>query len=49
MCKVIKVNLSSYYHWIKAGCVIKKIDKKVNELIEIIFIQGQNNYGTHRI
>ena len=49
MCKVIKVNLSSYYHWIKAGCVIKKIDKKVNELIEIIFIQGRLNYGTRRI
>ncbi|NQY20676.1 MAG: transposase [Campylobacteraceae bacterium] len=49
MCKVMKVNLSSYYHWIKAGCVIKKTDKKVNELIEVIFIQGRLNYGTRRI
>ena len=32
MCKVLKVNLSSYYHWIKSGCVIKKVDKKLNEL-----------------
>ena len=49
MCKVMKVNLSSYYHWIKSGCVIKKTDKKVNELIEVIFIQGRLNYGTRRI
>ena len=49
MCKVVKVNLSSYYHWIQAGCIIKKVDKKVNELIEIIFVQGRNNYGTRRI
>ena len=49
MCKVVKVNLSSYYHWIKAGCVIKKTDEKVNELIEVIFIQGRLNYGTRRI
>ena len=49
MCKVMKVNLSSYYHWIKAGCVIKKTDEKVNELIEVIFIQGRLNYGTRRI
>ena len=34
---------------IKAGCVIKKTDKKVNELIEVIFIQGRLNYGTRRI
>jgi putative transposase len=49
MCKVVKVNLSSYYHWIKAGCIIKKVDKKLNEIIEIIFMQGRNNYGTRRI
>ena len=49
MCKVVKVNLSSYYHWIKAGCVIKKTDEKVNVLIEVIFIQGRLNYGTRRI
>lgn len=49
MCKVVKVNLSSYYHWIKAGSIIKKVDKKLNELIEIIFVQGRHNYGTRRI
>ncbi len=49
MCKVAKVNLSSYYHWVKAGCIIKKVDEKVNKLIEMIFIQGRNNYGTRRI
>ena len=45
MCKVVKVDKSSYYHWIKAGSVVKKVDKKLNELIEIIFIQGRSNYG----
>ena len=49
MCKVIKVNRSAYYHWISAGCIIKKVDKELNNLIASIFIQGRNNYGTRRI
>ena len=49
MCKVLKVDKSSYYHWIKTGCIIKKVDKKLNELIEIIFVQGRSNYSTRRI
>lgn len=49
MCKVIKVNLSSYYLWIKAGRIIKKIDPQLNKLIEAIFVQGRGNYGTRRI
>ena len=49
MCKIIKVDKSSYYHWIKAGCVVNKVDTKLNELILAIFIQGKNNYGTRRI
>jgi hypothetical protein len=46
--KVFKVDRSSYYHWVKSGCVIKKEDK-LNNLIEVIFIQGRKNYGTRRI
>lgn len=49
MCKVLKVDKSSYYHWVKNGSCVKKIDKKLNELIEIIFVQGRENYGTRRI
>ena len=49
MSKVFKVDKSSYYHWIKAGCVIKKQDTQLNNLIEAIFIQGRKNYGTRRI
>ena len=30
MCKVFEVNISSYYHWIKSACVIKKEDKQLN-------------------
>jgi transposase len=32
MYKVLRVNKSSYYHWIKAGSVIKKVDKKLNDI-----------------
>lgn len=49
MSKVFKVDKSSYYHWIKAGCIIKKEDTQLNNLIEAIFVQGRKNYGTRRI
>ena len=49
MCKILKVNRASYYHWLKSGSVIKKVDIKLNELIEFIFIEGKNTYGTRRI
>ncbi|QOP43221.1 IS3 family transposase [Sulfurimonas sediminis] len=49
MCKVLKVDKASYYHWIKQGCQLQQVDEKLNELIEIIFIQGRENYGTRRI
>lgn len=49
MCKVLEIDKSSYYHWIKAGSIVKKIDKKLNELVEIVFVQGRCNYGTRRI
>ncbi|MAC82717.1 MAG: IS3 family transposase [Arcobacter sp.] len=49
MCKVLKVNRASYYHWIKSGSVVKKVDRKLNELVEFVFIEGNNTYGTRRI
>ena len=49
MSKVFKVDKSSYYYWIKTGCIIKKQDTQLNNLIEAIFIQGRRNYGTRRI
>ncbi len=49
MCKIFKVDKSSYYHWIKNGCITQKVDEKLNELIEIIFIQSRQTYGTRRI
>jgi transposase InsO family protein len=49
MCKVFKVDRSSYYHWINAVNVVKKEDTQLNDLIEAIFIQGRRNYGTRRI
>ena len=49
MCKVLKVNRASYYHWLSSGSVIRKVDIKLNELVEFIFNQGRNAYGTRRI
>ena len=49
MCKVLKVNRTSYYHWISSGSIIKKVDKKLNKLVESIFIEGKSTYGTRRI
>lgn len=49
MCKVIKVNRSGYYHWINTGCIIKKEDTQLNELIKSIFIFGRSTYGTRPI
>jgi len=49
MCKVFEVDRASYYHWIKAGSIVKKEDTQLNKLIEAIFIQGRKNYGTRRI
>ncbi len=49
MCRILKVDKSSYYHWIRRGCIVQRVDSKLNELIEIIFVQGRQNYGTRRI
>jgi len=49
MCKSLKVDKSSYYHWVRSGCIVKKVDEKLNELIEIIFMQSRQTYGTRRI
>lgn len=49
MCKVLKVNRASYYHWLSSGSVIRKVDIKLNELVEFIFNQGRNAYGTRGI
>ena len=49
MCRVIKVDRASYYHWIKRGSIVKKEDKQLKKLIQIIFQQSRFNYGTRRI
>ena len=49
MCEVLKVNRASYYHWLSSGSVVRKVDIKLNELVEFIFNQGRNAYGTRRI
>ena len=49
MCKVLKVDRSSYYHWITAGCVVEKIDEHLNQLIKESFTNSRETYGTRRI
>ena len=49
MCKVLKVNRASYYHWVSSGSIIRKVDEKLNSLVESIFIEGKSTYGTRRI
>lgn len=49
MCRVLKVNRSSYYHWIKTGAVVTKVDEKLNELITEVFENSRHTYGTRRI
>jgi len=49
MCKVLKVDRTSYYSWVRAGSIIEKSDKELNRLIEDIFYQSRQTYGTRRI
>lgn len=49
MSKVLKVDRSSYYHWVKMGCVVEKIDKSLDGLITEIFEEGRRKYGIRPI
>lgn len=49
MCRVFKVNISSYYHWIRSGSIVEKVDKELNELIEKVFYASNQTYGQRRI
>ncbi len=49
MCKVLKVNRSAYYHWVNNGCIVNKVNKRLNQLIKDIFYQYREVYGTRRI
>jgi len=49
MSKVLKVNRSAYYHWIKQECIVNKVDEELNQLIKDVFYQYREVYGTRRI
>jgi len=49
MSKVLKVDRASYYHWVKMGCVIEKVDEQLNRFIKSIFEEGRRLYGTRRV
>ena len=34
MCKVFKVNISSYYHWIRSGSIVEKVDEALDMAIK---------------
>jgi len=49
MCRVLELNRSAYYHWINNGCIVNKVDEKLNNLVKDIFYQYREVYGTRRI
>ena len=49
MCQLFKINRSAYYHWVKAGCIVNRVDEKLNQLIKDIFYAYREVYGTRRI
>ena len=49
MCKLFEVNRSAYYHWVKSGCIVNRVDEKLNQLITDIFLEYKEVYGTRRI
>ena len=49
MCRILNVNTSSYYHWIRTGCIVEKVDEELNTLIKSIFNAGREAYGQRRI
>jgi len=46
MCKVLKLNRSAYYHWVNNGCIVNKVDGKLNNLIKEIFYRYREVYDT---
>jgi len=46
MCKVCR---SAYYHWVKTGCIVNKVDKQLNQFIVDIYRVPHEVYGTRRI
>ena len=49
MCKILTINRSAYYHWINNGCIVNKVDERLNQLIKDIFYLYREVYGTRRI
>ena len=49
MCRVIGVDRTSYYCWVRNGSIVERVDDKLNELIEDIFNESRQTYGTRRI
>ena len=49
MSRILKVDRGSYYHWIKMGCVIQKINSALDKKIQEIFEKGRRKYGTRPI
>lgn len=49
ICKILKLNRSAYYHWVKKGCIVNKVDEQLNKLVKEIFITSRETYGTRRL
>ena len=49
MCRLFSVTRSSYYSWIKNGCILEKVDKPFNTLLKQLFEEARGTYGTRRL
>jgi putative transposase len=49
MCKVFQISRSCYYLWAKKGCITKKVDETMDNLIQISFEHSLATYGTRRL
>jgi len=49
MCRLFSVTPSNYYSWVKNGCIVEKIDKEFNTLLQKLLEEARSTYGTRRL
>ena len=49
MCRILKVDRTSYYHWKREGSTLNKRDEQLDNLILELFYQSRQTYGTRRL
>lgn len=50
MCKFLDISRSAYYDWLdRTPTTLEQEDKKLIEIIKVLFEKGRGNYGTRRL